>query len=120
MAQQEHQKYWFMVMGGSGLLGIGLIGSAATVGTSTGRLDATGPLAILAYIAFACVAVFFVCGIRQLRFPLAKPPPPPPPPQPQPQPPSAKYLPQSPTVKQVEEAIKNAVKSTKKQEANDN
>jgi hypothetical protein len=91
MAHPAHQKYWFMVTGGSGLLGIAMITAAATVGGSSGRLDATGPLAILAYIAFGCMAVFFVCGIRQLRFPFAKtvpasegeaPPPPPSPPSP--------------------------------------
>ena len=108
-----------MVAVGSGLLGIALIGSAASVGSSSGHLDATGSLSILAYIAFGCVIVFFVCYIRQLRFPLAKvatvgtpvdqPPPPP----------KQKYLPPSPSGAELDKDLQELAKSRERQSDSD-
>ena len=76
MAHPDHQKYWRTVAAGSGVLGGVMIAAGAAVG-STRPFSATGGFMIAAYVAFAGAGVFFVCYLRQWRFPFAVDPPPP-------------------------------------------
>jgi hypothetical protein len=71
MRHPKHQKYWFFVASGFGGLGIAMIAAAVVLAGPTQHLPLTGPFMIVAYLAFACTAVCFFCGIRQMLFPFA-------------------------------------------------
>jgi hypothetical protein len=71
MARPEHQSYWFKAGSGCGLAGLAVAALVGTLASSSGHLDATGLLAIVAYILLTLAVVCFFSGIRKWRFPLA-------------------------------------------------
>jgi hypothetical protein len=71
MAHPENQPYWFSVAGACGAGGVAFLTLAGTLASSNGHLNATGLLAIIAYILWALAVVCFVAGVRRWRFPLA-------------------------------------------------
>jgi hypothetical protein len=74
ISHPEHQRYWFTAAAGCGLLGVAMIGAAATLASSTTHLDFTSTVVIVAYVAFCFAISCFLFGIRQWQFPIASSP----------------------------------------------
>ncbi len=71
----SYQPYWWKAAAGSGAIGICLLGGGLAASASKSHLSWTsGPL-IFGYVFLGIAVVAFICGVRELRFPLVKAPP---------------------------------------------
>ena len=71
----SYQPYWWKAAAGSGAIGIALLSAGVAASASKSHLSWTSDPLILGYVFSGIAVVAFMCGVRELRFPLVKAPP---------------------------------------------